>query len=249
MFGNGGNDRDVVSMTDREKAKRMGPVRAVEAYWMGLCGEDQIPLRSQIDPRGMETALENAFLMERIAPTMGKIRVAGTHLSDLMGMQIAGMPLSTMIAPSDREQFGLAIEALFAEPSIVRVELRAEGGFGKPDMEAHMIILPLRSDFGDVSRALGALITQGRIGRTPRRFNIVSIDVTPALKIANPGKPAPMTPAEQGAPAPLPRMSAPKPVSVGSGFSERRAVVKTDAEARPPVVQRGHLRLVVSNDD
>ncbi|WP_425100515.1 PAS domain-containing protein [Tropicibacter sp. S64] len=249
MFGNGGEDRDVVSMTDREKARRMAPIRAVESYWLGLCGEDQIPLRSQVDPRGMESALENAFLMERIAPTMGKVRVAGTHLSDLMGMQISGMPLSTLIAPRDREQFGTAIEALFTDQAIVHIELKAEGGFGKPDMEAHMVILPLRSDFGDVSRALGALISQGRIGRTPRRFTIVSMDVKPALKMANPGKPRSLSPAEQGERAPLPRLSAPKPVEANPGLAERPARFDTLKPARKPLAQRGHLRLVVSNDD
>ncbi|WP_136443502.1 PAS domain-containing protein [Pacificoceanicola onchidii] len=251
MFGNGGKGQDVVSMTDREKTKRMAPIRLVETYWHGLCGENEIPLRSQVDPRGMESALENAFLMEKIAPTMGKIRVAGTHLSDLMGMQIAGMPLSTMIAPKDREQFGLAVEALFAEQSIIRIDLAAEGGFGKPDMEGHMIILPLRSDFGDVSRALGALITQGRIGRTPRRFTITNIAVTPAHKIANPGKPQAIKAEDQGTAVPLPRLSKSQPVKTEAetkGMAEPRAVFKAKDSGKPALPQRGHLRLIVSND-
>ncbi|WGW02883.1 PAS domain-containing protein [Tropicibacter oceani] len=250
MLGNGGKGRDVVSMTDREKARRLAPIRAVESYWLGLCAEDKVPLRSQVDPRGMESALENAFLMEKIAPTMGKVRVAGTHLSDLMGMQIAGMPLSTLIAPADREKFGQAIESLFAEPAVIRIDLRAEGGFGKPDLEGHMIIMPLRSDFGDISRALGALVTQGRIGRTPRRFSITHIEVSPALNPAAVAKPALPTPEQQGEKAPMLRLGLPKPAAKtpadSAGFEEPRKAFQ--GSAIPAAPQRGHLRLVVSND-
>ena len=32
MFGKGGNGRDVVSMTDRDKQKRLAPLRLLESY-------------------------------------------------------------------------------------------------------------------------------------------------------------------------------------------------------------------------
>ncbi len=187
MLGKGGNGKGIVSMTEREKMRRLAPLRQVEAYWQGLCDGDSVPLRSQIDPRGIENALENAFLMERIAQTMAKIRVAGTHLNELMGMQVAGMPLSSLIAPTERERFGQGVASLFADPAIIHIDLVAEGGFGKPEMEASMVLLPLRSDFGDLTRGMGALITHGRIGRTPRRFLIQRMNVVPALKGAPKG--------------------------------------------------------------
>ncbi|MBV7393296.1 PAS domain-containing protein [Mameliella sediminis] len=235
MLGKGGSDKDVVSMTDREKMRRLAPLRQVEAYWHGLCARDAVPLRSQIDPRGMEDALENAFLMERIAPTMAKIRVAGTHLNDLMGMQIAGMPLSCLVAPSDRERFGEAVAHLFADPAIIRIDLVAEGGFGKPDMEAHMILLPLRSDFGDQTRALGALISHGRIGRTPRRFTLRNVEVTPAL-----GGAADFTSDAPARPAPTPALQEP-----AAPYQPRPA---EDLQSTAAPATHGHLRLVVSND-
>ena len=234
MLGSGGSGEGVVSMTDREKMRRLAPLRQVEAYWHGLCARDAVPLRSQIDPRGMDDALENAFLMERIAPTMAKIRVAGTHLNDLMGMQIAGMPLSSLIVPGNREEFGVAVGELFAGPAIVRLDLVAEGGFGKPAMEAHMVLLPLRSDFGDQTRALGALVSHGRIGRTPRRFALTNVEVSPALSDR------PAVPVERSE----------KPESVlreDPAPYEPRPAADRDAP-RAPVVERGHLKLIVSND-
>ena len=45
-------------------------------------------------------------------------------------------------------------------------------GFGKPDLEARMILLPLKSDLGDISRVLGCLVSKGDMGKKPRRFDI-----------------------------------------------------------------------------
>jgi hypothetical protein len=250
MLGKGGNGQDIVSMSDREKARRMAPLRQVEAYWHGLCGSEQVPLRSQIDPRGMENALENAFLMEKIAPSMAKIRVAGTHLNDLMGMQVAGMPLSSLIAPQERDRFGQAVSRMFADPAVIRLELNAESGFGKPDMQATMLLLPLRSDFGDISRGLGVLVSNGAIGRTPRRFVIRSIDVTPALKsgvVAR--RPVQITEPETKTPRPAKSMN---PVKSIKELAEPKIPfigkpTETQEQDRP-LAQKGHLRLVVSND-
>ena len=49
-------------------------------------------------------------------------------------------------------------------------------------MDAKIILLQLKSDFGDVSRVSGAFVTNGKIGRAPRRFNILETDVRPLLK-------------------------------------------------------------------
>ena len=229
MLGGSGNGRDVVSMTEREKEKRLAALRLVEAYWHGLCGPDQVPLRSEIDPRGMEDALENAFLLERIAPSMAKFRVAGSHLTELMGMQVAGMPISTMIAPSDRERFGEAVERLFGDPAIVHLDLVGEGGFGRPLMTAHAVLMPLRSDFGDITRGLGALVTHGAIGRAPRRFRVEGFKVTRVIN------------ASSTLPAKLPEtLQVPARPDRTQGFAE------PPAEFTPK--GRGHLRLVVSND-
>lgn len=240
MLGNGGNGPDVVRMSERDKNRKLAPLRNVEAYWHGLCGENNVPLRSQIDPRGMENALEYAFLMERIAPSMAKIRVAGSHLSDLMGMQIAGMPLSSLIAPSDRERFGQAVTKLFAEPAVVRIDLKAEGGFGKPDLEGHMLLLPLRSDFGDMSRGLGVFVSDGKIGRTPRRFKITNVEVKQAVATGLKSGITDRRPVKVTEPEPAPMRSFQEPAKPFKG--------KPTEKQQDPTTKRGHLRLVISND-
>ncbi len=238
MFGIGRNQQNVVSMMSREHERRNAPIREVETYWRALCEADTIPARSRIDPRGIEGALENAFLAERIAPGMARIRVAGSHLLDLMGMEVSGMPLSSLFAPPARDELQRHVTRVFAGPSILRARLRGEDGFGKPAMEASLLLLPMRSDMGDVSRALGCLVTQGRIGRVPRRFVLEEIQTTPVFNT-------------QSGPA-----EAIRPTDPENAYLRQRVprVHQFDEPATPftPKVLSGlrpNLRIVVSNDD
>lgn len=253
MFGLGGSGEGVVSMTEREKERRLAPLRLVEAYWRGLVGGDgKVPLRSQIDPRGIESALEYAFLGERIAPMLAKLRVAGTHINELMGMDMSGMPLSTLITPEDRDQLGAALGKLFSDGLEVRLRLVAEEGFGKGKLTGDLLLLPLRSDLGDMSRMLGVLVTHGRIGRTPRRFRIESIAMRAPLHGTEQDAPPPAI-----APAPAPeRGSSPAPVpELLRGLAESQTpfnpAPRRAADVPPPGTPKRppYLRLIVSNDD
>lgn len=235
MFGKGGNGRDVVSMTDREKQKRLAPLRLLESYWQGLAGHSgEVPLRSQIDPRGIESVLEYAFLAERIAPTLAKLRVSGTHLNELMGMETGGMPLSALFTPEAREQLGVAVGQVFSDGAMVKMELRAEEGFGKGALEAHLLMLPLRSDMGDMTRMIGVLVSNGKIGRTPRRFTVVSVDARPALNMI------PVEPMAEYIDTPAKKRP--------SEFAEPAASFDHGSKKNGKPRRRPHLRLIVSND-
>lgn len=151
----------------------------VEAYWTALYRDGQPPARAQIDPRGIEAALEHAFVMERISLSEARIRVGGHHLSDLMGMEVRGMPVSALIAPEARGAFAESLRALFDRPAICRLTLRSPGAIGQPDLTARLLLLPLRGDGDEISRALGCLISDGMIGRAPRRFTLETVKTVP----------------------------------------------------------------------
>ncbi|MEM1421046.1 MAG: PAS domain-containing protein, partial [Pseudomonadota bacterium] len=53
----------------------------VEAYWEGLRAGRLVPRRADVDPRGIDQALEYSFILERIAPGMARFRLAGMHLN------------------------------------------------------------------------------------------------------------------------------------------------------------------------
>lgn len=181
MSGFWGRSDSVVSLQDAMTEARFNFLNEVDAYWEGLRAGRLVPRRSEIDPRGIERALEHAFILERVAPGIARTRIAGAHLNDLMGMDIRGMPLSALATVAARRELSETLERVFDAPAKARIALRAQDGMGKPALEGRMILLPLKSDLGDVTRLLGCLVTAGRIGRAPRRFDIVSNVVTPLL--------------------------------------------------------------------
>lgn len=149
-----------------------GPLSLVDAYWHALKGSQIVPSRSDVDPRGIEAALSYSFIIERIAPGHGRIRIAGTHMGDLLGMEVRGMPLSALFEPSAREALQASLRCVFDDPAIYRLDLRAENRIGKPELTAQMALYPLCNDQGEISRALGVIEAKGTIGRAPRRFEI-----------------------------------------------------------------------------
>lgn len=157
---------------------RFPAISEVRAYWEALRNGRKVPLRSEIDPRGIERALEYAFVLERIAPNVSRFRLAGMHLNDLMGMEVRGMPVTAFFTPASRPEASGIIENVFRTPQIAEMTLGGETAFGKPPMAARLIILPLQSDLGDISRALGCLVADGAVGRTPRRFDLLSAAIT-----------------------------------------------------------------------
>ena len=172
------NDGNVISMSGYRGDMRFRSLNEVEAYWHALRRDGGVPKRSDIDPRGIENALEYAFILERIAPGLARLRIAGMHLSDLMGMEVRGMPVSSFIPPAGRTRFAEMLEEVMDAPAIAKVSLSAETGVGKPPLEGRMLLLPLVSDFGEISRVLGCFETHGSIGRAPRRFTVTETRVT-----------------------------------------------------------------------
>ena len=53
--------RVLVDFGKRVFAMKHPALSQVEAYWEGLRGTRTAPLRSEVDPRGIDRALENAF--------------------------------------------------------------------------------------------------------------------------------------------------------------------------------------------
>ncbi|WP_240310686.1 PAS domain-containing protein [Pseudosulfitobacter sp. DSM 107133] len=185
-------------MTDFQADSGFSALSQVEGYWQALRGSRMMPKRAEIDPRGIESALEYTFILERIAPGMARLRIAGSHLSDLMGMEVRGMPLTSLVSPDGRRQLSDTLEEVFQRPAVSELRLASPSGFDKPTLEARMILLPLKSDLGDVSRALGCFVARGTIGRKPRRFDIEAVNIrniaAPAAAPMPTNAPQPETP-------------------------------------------------------
>lgn len=173
--------------------RRCRQIEEIRAYWEALRSGRDMPGRAEINPRGIEGALDCAFLAERVAPGIARFRLAGQGLTDLMGMEVRGMPLTTFFIAPARDAAMARIEAVCADPGTAVLDLVADTGFGRPPMQAAMLLLPLRSDLGDVSRILGCLVAEGAVGRPPRRFAIAgaSCEALPAGPAPQPAWPMP----------------------------------------------------------
>lgn len=152
-------------------------VAAVEGYWDGLANGSRPPARADIDPRGLEEALEYAFILERIAPGIGRFRLAGMHLNDLMGMEVRGMPLTAMFTAAARKQVSALTEAVCADPQIATLTLQSKGGIGRPSIDSKMLMAPLLDETGQITRILGCFQSKGQVGRQPRRFDVIDAQV------------------------------------------------------------------------
>lgn len=225
FFGTGSKSKlgKIVAMDRFDSGRSLSPIRQAEAYWTALLDGNGVPMRSQIDPRGLENILEYTFILERIAPGLARFRLAGCHLNKLAGMEVRGMPLTAFFDPEARKTATNVLEQVFANPAIAELDMVSSGAFGSARMQARMLLLPLKSDLGDVSRVMGVMVSDGAIGATPRRFSIQDTRIKPVSEVQAPAKPK---------------------LEVTDGFAEGFAEDK--AEFKRP---KGHLRLVASRDD
>ena len=207
---------------------RFAMLAEVRAYWEGLREAGSLPRRDRIDPRGIAGALEQVFLIERIAPGLARFRLAGMGVSEVLGMDVRGMPLSAVFDPAARDRLSPALEGVFRDNVALDLWLEAERSIGRPALAARMLLLPLVSTRGLTDLALGCLALDGEIGRVPRRFAIASL-LSETLVVAR------KSTARQAAAERVPGFAEPQ-----SGF--------TPPDAPRPPRGKPQLRLVRSGD-
>ncbi|WP_157982148.1 PAS domain-containing protein [Oceanicella sp. SM1341] len=209
-------------------------LRELSDYWEELRNGRAAPYRSEIDPRHFESALENMFILEHLGGSNVRIRLAGMTLCEMMGMELRGMSLRALMRMNDRVALDTALGQVLGGPCIAHLELDAHAPSGD-HRPAEMILLPLRSDFGEVSRILGCLQVKGRLDTDvpPVRLSIRAANIrTIEVKAGS----------EPGKPPRGPGFAEPAP-----GFAHAPAPFRAiEGGARKPGTERrrGHLRLV-----
>jgi hypothetical protein len=150
---------------------------SLRSYWERLRAGRVAPYRAEIDPRQFESALENMFIVERLAPETMRIRLAGMRVCEMMGMEVRGMHPNLFIAEADRVRFDRLLNVVMSEPAVVELKLDAPMRSGV--YRASMLLMPLRSDFGEINRVLGCTSGDGEIFHPPLAFAIRDLAVTP----------------------------------------------------------------------
>lgn len=144
----------------------------LERYWQTLRDAQHLPARSDIAPRQIDQALPNAFILQRVAPGIGRFRVAGQKLHELLKMDARGMPLGTLFLPQARDQVHDLVEAAFSGPAIVSIPLVSPGSLLRAQVNGTMLLLPMRDSADQPTRILGALVSDAQSNNRPHRFMI-----------------------------------------------------------------------------
>ena len=150
---------------------------SLKTYWDRLRAGRVAPYRAEIDPRQFESALENMFIIEKLAPDNMRIRLAGMKICEMMGMEVRGMQPGFLIDEADRIRFDRLFNVVMTEPAVVELKLAAPNRAGT--YRATMLMMPLRSDFGDINRVIGCTSGDGDLFAPPLAFSIEDVAVTP----------------------------------------------------------------------
>jgi hypothetical protein len=144
----------------------------VEAHWRDMRGTQMVPARNDIDPNMLDDALPWTFVLQRVAPGVARVRVAGQKLHDILRMDPRGMPLSAFFGPDDRSTLSVYLESVFADPAVIAIPLTVPATFLRKAVQGQILMMPLCDAHGEVTRVIGAMVTDGPLGPRHRRLCI-----------------------------------------------------------------------------
>lgn len=150
---------------------------SLKSYWERLRAGRIAPYRAEVDPRQFESALENMFIVERVGESGMRIRLAGMKVCEMMAMEVRGMEPGFLVDATDRQRLERLLNVVMSEPSVVEVKMEAPSRATL--FQATMLMMPLRSDFGDINRVLGCISGESEIFAPPLSFSIRDVAVTP----------------------------------------------------------------------
>lgn len=179
MTGHSCTDHDAYQ-SSRMMDMMHSELRALYSYWNGLRGGREVPLRADIDPRGMACDVRNLFILERAGARSVRFRLVGAAIIDALGVELRGATARALMAPLSRESFEALIFRTLEDPGVGYARLRgAAGDIGAWEMN----LLPLASDFGMIDRAIGCLHPLSGVApstsRQPVHFCIEEMTVEP----------------------------------------------------------------------
>ena len=149
---------------------------SLRTYWENLRAGRVAPYRSEIDPREFKHALENMFILEIVGDSNIRVRLAGMKMCEMMGMEVRGMSPRAFMMPGDRTKFDQAIMDVVAKPAVTEFVMETIDYNGRSGT-AYMLMMPLRSDFGEITRILGCITDAGDNYEAPVRMRITRTNV------------------------------------------------------------------------
>lgn len=174
-------------------------------YWDELRAGRDAPSRSEIDPRRISGALETMFILEKLEDGQFRFRLAGTRLCEMLGMEARGLTAEAVMASGHGDQMADLAERVLEHPGVGVMAVRAMDGSGV-DWSGEVLMLPLRSELGDMTRIVGAVnfttISRGARPEPNLRLRCLGTRLLPIEVDHSQSKlPAPLAPAAATTPA------------------------------------------------
>jgi len=154
----------------------MTMIHTLRSHWESLRINGKLPLRADIIPRQIPDVLDSLFIFERLNPQDVRVRIAGLTICEMMGMEVRGQSPMSFFDDGTRRRFAAVIADVLDRPTIAHLGLDTIDKMGN-EARAEMILLPLRSDFGDVTRVIGCVTGPAEGFTAPMRFHVRNVDM------------------------------------------------------------------------
>ncbi len=171
--------RSKMSHNDPEAGFEMkhSGTRQLFEYWSDLRGGRAAPYKSEVTARGIgRTLASNTFILENLADGARRFRLAGSGLHDIFGLELRGMSAQAIMLHESRARMQSLMDDCLAAPTVCVFICSAEMQGGNA-LSLEIILAPLRSDFDQMNRILGAAHVLGEeqavIETAPRRCQII----------------------------------------------------------------------------
>ena len=161
------------ALSARDLPDALSAKAEMEACWRAMRVGGGLPRRRDLDPCRMEGALPHAFVLERMAPGVARLRVAGQAIAAHVGGEARGLPLTTLFAPASRPALGLWLDRCFGRPGLVELPLESQAGAFRAGVPGRLLLLPLLDAEGGVTRALGGIFLDRPSRRARAPFDLV----------------------------------------------------------------------------
>ncbi len=160
-------------LSSRDTPAGRSILRELEDHWREIRdASGWLPRRADLDAGRIAAALPHAFVGERVAPGVARLRIAGRSLVGLLGAEARGLPLSLLFAPSARPALQAWVERCFAAPAVVDLAVMAGQGAFRAPVSGRLLLLPMLDADGQVTRVLGGLLLDSTLRRGPAKLEL-----------------------------------------------------------------------------
>lgn len=130
--------------------------QALYAYWNDVRGERIAPRRFDIEPSRLSAVLPDTFMLERIARSIYRFRLAGTRICDQFRSEFRGVDFLDGWTPEDAETVSRTLSMVSDQGGVAVLGLEARAISGRR-VEYEVVILPLIHTEEAIDRFLGSM--------------------------------------------------------------------------------------------